>query len=161
MGSDNRARPSRRIPESSEGPTLMQHLRTCRTVIGELLCIACIAGLVAGCGETCVESCPPNVEYGIHLRVTDSETGTALACCATAWIRDGAYIDSLEASSCWLPESLQTGSMVGAQERPGTYEVFVERPGYAPWHRAGIEVRRRKCSCHVEPVSVEARLIPQ
>jgi hypothetical protein len=114
-----------------------------------------------GCRDECpIESCLPNMEYGISLTVTDATTGANAACGATAWLTDRAYADTMQAWGCSFPESLHAGAFVGARERPGTYEVHVEKPGYQPWQRSDVVVVRRECSCHVSTVGLEARLQP-
>ena len=46
--------------------------------------------------------------------------------------------------------------LTGAPERPGTYDLLVEAPGYAPWARSDVRVTADHC--HVRPVSLLARL---
>ena len=46
--------------------------------------------------------------------------------------------------------------LTGAPERPGTYDILVEAPGYTPWVRSDVRVTADRC--HVRPVSFVARL---
>jgi hypothetical protein len=109
------------------------------------------------CGD---RLCPMNRVYGIWLRVLDSETGLDAACGATIRIKDGAYIDTLRAEDCDLPDSLRTAYLVAAEERSGTYEIFVEKAGYRPWHMTNVVVEKKRCDCHVRTKKIEARLQP-
>jgi hypothetical protein len=124
------------------------------------LVLMCVCGDPIGCDSTCPETCRPNIRYGIMLNVVDSVTQTARACGATAWVRDGTYVDTLRVIGWCAPESLQSMRMAGAQERPGLYDLFVERPGYYTWQRLHVRVTRGECNCHVTPVLLEARLRP-
>jgi hypothetical protein len=44
----------------------------------------------------------------------------------------------------------------GAGERPGTYKLTVESPGYKSWEQEGIRVSEK--TCHVDQVSVTVEL---
>jgi hypothetical protein len=94
------------------------------------------------------------------IRVLDGATGQPAACGATVWIRDGSYVDTLRNSDCDWPDSLQTGWVHGADERPGIYEIFVEKEGFRTWHHPGVVVLRMKCDCHVRTRKIDARLQP-
>jgi hypothetical protein len=101
------------------------------------------------------------MEFGLWVRVLDASTGLPAACGAIVWITDGAYVDTLEyRGGCSYPESVQTGYVLGAQERVGRYEVFVEKPGYQSWHATNVVVVRQWCHCHVRRTTIEARLRP-
>ena len=49
--------------------------------------------------------------------------------------------------------------LVGAWERPGTYTVTVDKPGFETWVRTGVRVEAGEC--HVVPVRLEATLSPE
>lgn len=49
--------------------------------------------------------------------------------------------------------------LIGAWERPGTYTVTVDKPGYERWVREQVEVEAGEC--HVVPVRLEAVLSPE
>jgi hypothetical protein len=100
------------------------------------------------------------MEAGLWVTVVDANTGIAGACGALAWITDGSYVDTLRAPGCSWPESLQTSTMYGARERPGTYDIFIQKPGYHAWHKSNVVVIRRECDCHVRTTKIEARLEP-
>ena len=152
----------------ARNPATAQPSRTRPTLRSRLVleCSSALLVLLAACGlPGCDDECPTrgctaSWEAGLWVTVVHAETGLAAACGATAWVTDGSYIDTLRASGCSMPESLQTGAMLGAHERPGTYEIFVEKEGYHPWHRSEVAVVRKKCDCHVRTVKLEARLQP-
>ncbi|MFN2382919.1 MAG: hypothetical protein ABR559_01490, partial [Gemmatimonadota bacterium] len=64
---------------------------------------------------------------------------------------EGAYADTLHAFSAT--------SLGGAFERPGTYAVTVRKPGYREWRVTGVSVTSD--ACHVRPVQLQARLVPE
>ena len=115
--------------------------RSCQGVLGlALLASACNSPLVA---------CNLNLVYGLTIVVTDSTSGAPLGGLETiVEIRDGAYVDTLP--------PFGPSEYSGAGERPGTYSVKVQRPGYRVWQGSGIRVREDEC--HVIPVRVNARL---
>lgn len=116
---------------------------------------------LTGCEESCpTKPCTAGWVPGIWVSVLDAESGAPIACGAVAWVTDGAYTDTLRTSDCTLPDSLRSGGMSGGDDRPGIYDVHVERAGYHPWDRAGVHVIRRRCDCHVQRVTLEARLEP-
>ena len=81
------------------------------------------------------------------VNAVDSVTSDPIAD-PTIRIRDGAYEYTFEPGRNWGPDV----------ERPGTYEVRVEHPGYAPWVRTGVEVTEGRC--HVNTRDVLAKLQP-
>lgn len=108
--------------------------------------------LLPGCTDDCpTRGCTPSWEAGLWVRVLDAETGLSAACGAVAWATEGAYVDTLRASGCSMPESLQTGIMSGVHERPKVYEVHVEKPGPAygvpPCWPMGFSVRSGGVAC--------------
>lgn len=125
-----------------------------------LLVAAVIAG---GCraildgGDTV---CQQYAAYGIHVEVLDSITRAAAVEVGTLVIaREGAYADSAR----WAGGVPAPGPVPArpprfglAEERPGTYDVTVERPGYRVWQRTGVRVLRDEC--HVKTVSLTALL---
>jgi hypothetical protein len=101
--------------------------------------------------------CTASSEPAVVVWVYDAETGSPAAHGATGWVREGAYTDTLTPYhfASGNPESLL--SLRGADERPGTYEVRVEKAGYEPWTRTGV--RARPGTCHVQTVDVDAHLV--
>ena len=86
----------------------------------------------------------------IVVDVQDSITGANLVVGTRGVVQDGAFVDSLHLYS---PSGLQAAS-----ERAGTYALTVAHVGYADWSRSSIRVRRD--ACHVQTVTVQARLKP-
>ena len=113
-----------------------------------LLAALGLALLTSACKSPLV-ACNLNLVYGLTIVVTDSSTGAPLGGVQTVVeVRDGAYMET-------LPE-IFPNEYSGAGERPGTYSVKVQRPGYRVWQNDGVRVR--KDECHVIPVTVNARL---
>lgn len=72
-------------------------------------------------------------------------------------VRDGAYVDSLR------PVQGSVGSIVSlgaAINRPGTYDVTVEHPGYVPFEKDSVVVLGDSCGIK-QSVTVVASLHPQ
>jgi hypothetical protein len=100
---------------------------------------------------SCDDGCTLELRWGISAEVRDAATGGLLTSLPRGVARDGIYEDSLHA-----PGGPSTAVLVGAEERPGTYEVRIEAHGYAAWDTAGVEVGHD--GCHVETASFTARL---
>lgn len=99
--------------------------------------------------------CTASIEPGIVVRVIDAATRHPIGDRAVGTVKDGTYVDSLVPYG----SSGMTGQLVSlraADERPGTYTVYVERPGYQAWSLSGVEVERGEC--HVRTVQVDAPL---
>lgn len=99
------------------------------------------------CNNTQAPMCTLEARAGINVSVIDAATGAAVPN-ATGTVRDGAYTESLQ--------SFQPGSLFGAFEREGIYDVTVSAPGYAAWQTEDIVVEADEC--HVIPVQIIARL---
>jgi len=90
--------------------------------------------------------------YGVMIRVTD-ETGNPISN-AQAVLQDGSYSETLEP----VDEPSETGIYQGAGERPGTYQLTVSAPGYAPKTFDHLIVQPG--TCHVTPVTLQVSLFP-
>lgn len=108
--------------------------------------------LAVGCFEPTL--CTTSVEPAVTVVVTDSITGGPAADGAAGAISEAGYVDSLR-PSVWDGSGRLTALQAGL-ERPGTYRVELMAPGYAAWVRQGVVARSGEC--HVETVSLEARL---
>jgi hypothetical protein len=97
-----------------------------------------LLAFIAACGGD-AESRP-----GIVVEIRDAQTGAPAWYDAVVITTDGAYADTVQASLLGFPPSARD-SVVGlwtARDRPGTYDVRITHPGYEPWEREGIRVRR-------------------
>ena len=96
---------------------------------------------------------------GIVVEIRDAMTDAYVADQATAIVSEGGFRDSLRVfDRVRVGEDFVGTTRGGAHERAGTYAVEVTAPGYSPWVRAGVQVRRD--DCHVRTVSLVARLQP-
>lgn len=100
-----------------------------------------------GCGK----ACDAILKAGIVLTIVDGATGDPIVE-ATVIATEGSYSETVN-----LPSNPPApGHAVLAFERPGTYRVEVQAPGYLPWVMQGVRVSRD--ACHVETVALTARL---
>jgi len=104
--------------------------------------------LVGGCGLGTEVLCTTEVVPSLRIEVVDSITGDPITD-SVVWVRDGAYQDTLPSFE---------GTAWGPDERPGTYEVHVEKADYAQWIRSQVRVTQGEC--HVETRELVARLQP-
>jgi hypothetical protein len=104
------------------------------------------------------EGCPPVALLpAVQVEVRSATSGAALASGSTGVVRDGAYVDSLRPFASHGDTLMSLGA---APNRPGTYDVTVEHPGYASWHESAVEVAANACGVG-QPVRLEARLEPE
>jgi hypothetical protein len=73
---------------------------------------------------------------------------------ATGYVKDGSYVDSLQA---YGERDGVLSSMDAAFERPGTYTVVVMKDGYQTWERQAVKVGHDVC--HVQTVTLTANLV--
>ena len=128
----------------------------------EKVCSALVLTLVTLTG--CINpfgggySCPADITPAIVVEIRDARTGAPLANGAKGAVHDGAYVDSLGPYE-WIGTDLNTlFSRRAANERPGTYAVEVNHPGYRTWTVGGVRaiaetcgVRTRRISASLEP----------
>lgn len=93
--------------------------------------------------------CTAEAYAAIALEVRDSVTNAHVGGGSLIVASDGSYADTASTSINRAIYGL-------AYERAGTYTVSVQKPGYQPWSRAGVQVTRGEC--HVNTVSLVARL---
>ena len=92
--------------------------------------------------------CTLNFVYGLNVYVSDRVTQFSLVDPGTLVVAtDGAFADTATAFA---------GTFQAAGERPGRYAVSVERSGYQKWSQSNVQIESD--GCHVEPVSLHARL---
>lgn len=99
-----------------------------------------------------LKACNAEAYPGIVVDVRDSITQAPLHSATLRIFSEGHIVDT--AQSLGIPGA-QT-SLAGVYERPGTYDIAVERSGYSPWRRDNIRVLRGEC--HVVPVRLLAYL---
>jgi hypothetical protein len=120
-----------------------------------------LAITVSACDSTSEESiaCTEEVTPAIEAEVRNAETGAPEAEGAVAVATDGAYADTLDAAkSEEYRGELVLISLAGAGERPGTYDVVVEKQGFTTWTRTGVEPDVGECGVQTE--TLEAELVP-
>jgi hypothetical protein len=82
--------------------------------------------------------------YGIVIQVLN-EAGAPIPN-AQAFIQEGGYVEQLKP----IDEPSPSGVYQGAGERPGTYKLTVQAPGYQPQSFENLLVTAG--ICHVNPV---------
>src|SRR5262245_45358166 len=110
-----------------------------------------LSGTLAGC-DLFTQSCTLNLVFGLTLYVRDSVSGAPAAQDATATLRDGDYLETMQG----IP--LDDLILVGAGERAGEYTIQVTKAGYTPWTRTRVRVEDD--GCHVRNVQIDVRLQP-
>ena len=115
-------------------------------------------GVAAGCNLAGID-CPALAAPAILLEVREQGTGFPAAHDARGVVRDGSYQDSLRVVG-WegTPAPATELRLAAAFDRPGTYDITLEKPGYQTWLRAGVEVGSGRCG--TEQVQLAAILVP-
>jgi len=115
---------------------------------GSLLLVLVATSLLGACGD-CAGVGAPSFE----ITVRDSRTGHPLT--------DSVTIAVLRVSDQvplrGYPDVVGTGRFL-FEEKRGTFDVIVERPGYYPWVS---NARRVKGDCTIETVHITASMIPR
>ncbi len=106
----------------------------------------------AGCHDTTGIACTLEARPALSVTVRDLSTDALVTGETRVIAKDGAYADTADAAFLGMVYSL-------AYERPGTYEVTVTNPAYDTWNQVGVRVTAGEC--HVETVSILARLVPK
>ena len=141
----------------------MRHFVVAPFAVLAFTCFACSSGSDPEPGRrdlfpTQWVGCTEMLVAGLAVEVRDAVTGEPAAAGATAMIRDGSYEEMLLVGGVPFPPPPDAVIMSGAWERPGTYDIKVEKPGYTTWSRSGVEVTHD--DCHVLTVRVLADLEP-
>jgi hypothetical protein len=109
---------------------------------------------LAACG-TDLGLCTDSIEPAITVRALEAGTGEHVTDGALGTVADDTYFDSLR------PAQFDAGQRVtlmrAADERPGTYGVFLEREGYQSVSLGDIEVTMGEC--HVNTVRVDVTMV--
>lgn len=101
--------------------------------------------------------CTTEAVPAIVVEVRSAKTGAPEAAHARAIVSDGSFTDTLRAAGYTSEEEALT--LAGAYERPGTYDVRVEKSGFETWTRRGVEAEEGVC--HVKTQRLEANLDPK
>ncbi len=98
--------------------------------------------------------CTDSIEPALVIQVRDASSKASIADGATGYVRDGEYVDTLQVYGFGSDGTLY--SFRAADERPGIYEVVVQRSGFKAWHKTHVAVSTGRC--HVKTVRIVADL---
>jgi hypothetical protein len=113
---------------------------------------ASVMAALAACSKKQPEPvmCTMEARAALAVVVVDSVTGAGLAGTTLALAIQGTTTDTLAG---------RDSVVSGAFERPGTYRIELTAPGYRPWTREGVVVK--KDECHVLTERLRAIMVPQ
>jgi hypothetical protein len=112
-----------------------------------------LSAILSGCDVMGPVTCTTDVWPAVTVQVRDAATQAPAASGTAAYVRDGTYIDPLRPGD----PGENALELFGAQERPGTYTVTIDKPGYQQWKQERVRVRDG--SCHVQTVTLQANLV--
>jgi hypothetical protein len=101
-------------------------------------------------------ACTLDILPAITVRALEAGTGKNVTDSAQGAVSEGAFVDSLRPAQVDAAGNVQLLS--AADERAGTYEVFVERAGYQAVSLSAVEVREG--DCHVHTVALDLTMVP-
>jgi hypothetical protein len=106
--------------------------------------------------------CPAMISPAIVVEIRDARTGAPLANDARGAVHDGAYVDSLVPyeGTGGGAGPLILSSRRAADERPGTYSVEVNHPGYRGWTVAGVRASKGKCGVETHRIAASLEQAP-
>lgn len=129
-------------------------IRTLRT----LPLLAILAFTLTACdsmGDEPVD-CPAVLTFAIEVEMRNAETGAPEAENATGRVLDDTYVDTMRVAQRVEYQGEQVAlSLAGAEERPGTYDVVIEKQGFETWTRTGIEPDVGECGVQTETLNAE------
>lgn len=112
--------------------------------------------LLVACGLTDPAVCTAEIRPAVIVRPMDALSGQLIAEGAGGTVSEGSYVDSLRVYT--RDGTGQATSLAAAGERPGTYSIRVEHPGYQP---ASLDqVRVTGGSCHVQTRTLDVAMVP-
>ena len=134
-----------------------------------LFLVAALPFALAGCTQSASRDpestptpaprlCTEILVAGLVVEVRDARTGLPAAYDASGTITDGAYKETLSVEGGMTTTPDKALLLVGAWERPGIYDVVVEKPGYRAWSMSQVAVITDEC--HVLTVHLQADLEP-
>ena len=107
--------------------------------------------------ESC--ACVDTTRASIVVDVRDRITGQPAASGSLLTIREGAFVDTVR-GEIFKPAPLPpTAFLNWFHQRPGTYDLTIEKPGYEVWTKCGVQLERDQC-CKSWFAQVDARLSP-
>lgn len=128
----------------------MRNTASRKAIWASVIVLAC-----AACRESATDpvvACTEIAMAGIVVEVTNAATGGTLGDGSVMTLRDGSYTETVDLVS--------GNALLGAWERPGTYDVSVARDGFQTWTRTGVRVVEADDGCHVVQVVLQAALQP-
>jgi hypothetical protein len=128
-------------------------LRATRVILGPMkrILILCAAALACGCPPEEGVFCTAIAAAGLSVGVTNEQTSQPL-CDATVTATEDGYSETLVGNGC---------RYVGAWERPGTYRVRAEAPGFGAKTIGDVRVAMGTGECpHVQEMQLEIPLAP-
>ena len=113
--------------------------------------LALLSAGALGCSQDGMSgACTALAAVGLSVDVTNAAT-TQPVCDAKVTATEGAYSELLFPASC---------RYAGAIERPGTYTVRAEKPGFVPKEVGGVQVVMGSGQCpHVQEVRLAIPLV--
>ncbi len=122
------------------------------------LYLAAAALLCTGCGILDPGQCATVVVPGLSITVQDLATGKNVRGPLVVIAREGTYADTAHIynPTAAAPDSMDFNPYQLVMERPGTYDISVQAPGYGLWHVSGIQVIKGRC--HVNTVQIVAQM---
>jgi hypothetical protein len=122
-----------------------------------------IAAAWVGCDSDVSGACTLEIRPGIVLEIRESTTGIPAACGATVTVRDDEFKEIQTLEPCDplnppVPDRLFALQMRFARERPGEYDIEIQKQGFRSWRLEDVRVAAGQC--HVQTVTVRAFLEP-
>ena len=121
--------------------------------------IGAICFVLASCDPFGIDQvCTRELRSAIAVRMLDAGTGELpVADSGRITVSDGDFIETATVP----PHVFESSILMGlASERPGTYSVEVEVPGYELWTTEDVRVDMTEDGCHVDTRIVTAMLQP-
>jgi hypothetical protein len=113
-----------------------------------------VVALFAACDILGPGDCVSIGRYGLQVIAQDSTSGSPPPDSTRAIARDGGFADTVRFG---VP-GLYGSTYYLASERPGTYDVAVEAPGYRRWLRTDVRVARASRCDELQTVTLRALL---
>jgi hypothetical protein len=119
-------------------------------------CTAAAIVFLGGCSEP--GACTTDIAPAITVRAIDAATGENVTDGARGTVSDAAYADSLRPAQFDVTQRVLLLS--AADERPGTYALWLERDGYQAVSLDGLEATEGECHVNTLAVNVTMVAIP-